>query len=74
MNDPAAPPRSAAEAQPEATRPSPAEASTTSSEVREFVTALDGIENRPLSEHADRYAAVHAELQSALTSLDDASG
>jgi hypothetical protein len=42
--------------------------------VRRQVAALDGIADRPLSEHAQRYDEVHAELQAALTEIDGESG
>jgi len=42
--------------------------------VRTHIATLDGIEQRPLSEHAQAYSDVHAELQAALTEIDDASG
>lgn len=42
--------------------------------VRRRVAALDGIADLPLSEHAQRYDEVHAELQAALTEIDGESG
>lgn len=42
--------------------------------VREHLASLAGIAERPVAEHADLYAQVHASLQSALTSIDDATG
>jgi hypothetical protein len=42
--------------------------------VRRHVAALDGIADLPLSEHAQRYDEVHAELQAALTEIDGESG
>jgi hypothetical protein len=38
--------------------------------VRGQLAELDGIEERPLAEHAERYDRVHAELQAALTEID----
>jgi hypothetical protein len=38
--------------------------------VREQVAALDGIEDVPLAEHAQRYDEVHAALQAALVEID----
>jgi hypothetical protein len=38
--------------------------------VRHLVAGLDGIEQLPLAEHAQRYAEVHGKLQAALTELD----
>jgi hypothetical protein len=44
-------------------------------QVRRQVSALlDGIENRPLAEHAQRYDEVHTELQVALTEIDGVRG
>jgi hypothetical protein len=34
--------------------------------------ALDAIDGQPLHEHPDAYARVHAELDGALASIDDA--
>ena len=42
--------------------------------VREKVAALDGIEDVPLGEHAQRYDEVHAALQAALVEIDGESG
>jgi hypothetical protein len=42
--------------------------------VREQVAALDGIEDVPLAEHAQRYDEVHAALQAALVEIDGESG
>lgn len=42
--------------------------------VREQVAALDGIEDVPLDEHAERYDHVHAALQAALVEIDGESG
>lgn len=42
--------------------------------VREQVAALDGIEDVPLGEHAQRYDEVHAALQAALVEIDGESG
>jgi hypothetical protein len=38
--------------------------------VRRQVATLDGLAALPLSEHAQRYDEVHAELQAALTEID----
>jgi hypothetical protein len=40
--------------------------------VRRQVAELEGIEHRPLGEHAERYDQVHAELQAALSDIDGA--
>ncbi len=42
--------------------------------VRRQVAALDGIDERPLAEHAERYDQVHAQLQAALTGIDGGAG
>lgn len=42
--------------------------------VREQVAALDGIEDVPLAEHAQRYDEVHAALQAVLVEIDGESG
>jgi hypothetical protein len=42
--------------------------------VRAQVAALDGIEDVPLAEHAQRYDEVHAALQAALVEIDGESG
>ena len=38
--------------------------------VRHHAASLDGIEHRPIGEHAQRYDEVHTELQAALTEID----
>jgi hypothetical protein len=53
----------------EAVKPVPVE-----QRVREQVAALDGIEDVPLAEHAQRYDEVHAALQAALVEIDGESG
>jgi len=40
--------------------------------VRRQLAQLEDIEHRPLSEHAERYDQVHAELQAALSDIDGA--
>ena len=40
--------------------------------VRSQLAQLEGIEQRPLPEHAERYDQVHAELQAALSDIDGA--
>lgn len=42
--------------------------------IRQLVADLDGIENVPLAEHAERYSAAHAALQAALTDIDNPAG
>jgi hypothetical protein len=43
-------------------------------QVRRQLAELDGIENRPLAEHAERYDQVHRQLQAALSEIDGAAG
>jgi hypothetical protein len=50
------------------------EAAPVEQRVREHVAALDGIEDVPLAEHAQRYDEVHAALQAALVEIDGESG
>ena len=52
----------------------PVEAMPVEQRVREQVTALDGIEDVPLGEHAQHYDEVHAALQAALVEIDGESG
>lgn len=42
--------------------------------VRLLASELDGIETRPLGEHAERYSEVHAQLQAALSEIDGGAG
>ena len=42
--------------------------------VRNLAAELDGIETRPLGEHAERYDHVHAQLQAALSEIDGGTG
>jgi len=41
--------------------------------IDEQLATLDDIQQRPLAEHAERYGAVHAQLQAALTEIDGGS-
>ncbi|SHG79066.1 hypothetical protein SAMN05443575_2783 [Jatrophihabitans endophyticus] len=47
-------------------------ASATSAPVAEALRELDGLAEKPLAEHPDGYARVHAGLQRALAEIDDA--
>lgn len=51
-----------------------AETAPVEQRVREQVAALDGIEDVPVDEHAERYDQVHAALQAALGEIDGESG
>jgi hypothetical protein len=74
--EPQAPPQAAVEpeAEPEPVRVPLAEDASVEERVRYHVAGLDGIERRPLAEHAQRYDEVHVELQAALTEIDGESG
>lgn len=39
--------------------------------VRGQLAELEDIDDRPLSEHAERYDRIHTQLQAALTDIDD---
>jgi hypothetical protein len=40
--------------------------------VQAALSELDGVQQRPLAEHAESYARVHAQLQAVLTEIDGA--
>jgi hypothetical protein len=40
----------------------------------ESLRHLDGLNERPVAEHVERYEAVHEQLQAALRDVDDAVG
>ncbi len=41
--------------------------------IEQQLSSLQDIQQRPLSEHAERFSAVHAQLQAALTEIDGGS-
>ena len=41
--------------------------------VKQHLALLDGVADRPLTEHADRFDQVHTGLQAALAEIDDVS-
>jgi hypothetical protein len=48
----------------------PAEPADPRAGIEEAVSGLDDLENLPLSEHVERFDAVHTELTVALSSID----
>jgi hypothetical protein len=54
-------------------QPSPQQAPV-AERVRLLVSELDGIETRPLGEHAERYSQAHVQLQAALSEIDGGAG
>ena len=47
-------------------------ASDVAAELQQRLSVLDGLEQRPLSEHPDVYQQLHADLQATLAEIDSA--
>jgi hypothetical protein len=51
----------------------PTAAQSVAARIKQQLQTLDNVQELELAEHADRYAAVHSQLQSALTEIDGGS-
>jgi hypothetical protein len=51
----------------------PTPAGSSQQRIEQQLATLEDIQQRPLTEHAERYGSVHAQLQVALTEIDGGS-